>query len=376
MRARTLAVGWSVLFAGCGAGSRESALCLADRPENQGGLESCDAVLLPQLDPRPGDPDNLICTWGRALNASGVITGETCDDEGFVWSSDAPAGSPLRFSFPVAARLVSPFDINSAGDIVGLFSPTENPFRVGHPFLLTGGTLTVLPRVEETFGGAAVDINDEGTVVGWSETSTGPVAVYWQQGEVHRIEGIDEMGGDYAVATAINENGTIVGVTNTIDLVPIQAFRWPRGGALELLPALFEGDVGDPHDVNDAGVMVGRAGTPEAESLAVYWDEDGDIHELPRLHDTPHVEAVAISNDGVIVGHEMSPEFITTEARLWLDGEVYDLEDLVPALPEEYELIRAEDINDDGEVVAHASVADGGPIRHVTLLLKPDLDDP
>jgi len=105
----------------------------------------------------------------------------------------------------------------------------------------------------------------------------------------------------------------------------------------------------------------------------VYWDEQGDIHELPRLYETPEVQALAINDRGVIVGFEATPELVKTEARLWVDGEVHDLQDLMPDLPEEYRLSNAVDVNDRDEVLAHAFVEDGGPIQ-VTLLVLPDLD--
>jgi uncharacterized membrane protein len=135
-----------------------------------------------------------------------------------------------------------------------------------------------------------------------------------------------------------------------------------------------------PRDVNAAGVMVGRvdalddAGNASAGTRAVYWDEGGNVHELPRVQDTTEADAFAINDRGVIVGHELTPEPVTTEARLWLDGEVHELQDLVPGLPEEYRLSTAVDVNDRDEVLAHAYVEDGGPVRVVTLVLRPELD--
>ena len=374
MKAGALAAAWAALLAGCGSDSDRAARCMTDPSLDDRALDSCTAVLLPQLDARAGGPDYLVCTSGMAISSSGVIVGETCDDQGFIWSSAEPEGSLLRPSFPVEADGVQPVGINRAGDVVGFFSPAENPFLVAYPFVLSTGGLTVLPRLEEEHLGVALAISDDGTIVGWSDTSSGPVAVYWEDGDLHRIAAVDEIGGSYAIATAISPGGAIAGVSNTPDIQFIQAFRWLRPGPVELLPTLFEGDVGHPHDINDGGVMVGRAGAPDRTNRPVYWDEDGDVHELPRLHDTPEAAALAVNDRGVMVGYEMTPEFVATEARLWLDGEVHHLADLVPGLPAGYELIRATDINDDGLVVAHASVEDGGPVRHVTLLIRPDLD--
>ena len=199
-------------------------------------------------------------------------------------------------------------------------------------------------------------------------------AVYWQDGQVQRIEAVDDLGGTVAGAVAVSQNGTIVGYSNTSELQAIQPFRWRPPDPVELLPTLVEGHVGAPQDVNDAGVTVGRDGAPlpDAINAAVYWDEDGAIHRLPGLHDTPDINPLAINNRGVIVGEEMTPDFIASEARLWLDGEVHDVQDMV-ALPPEYRLTSAVDINDSDEVLAIAAVDDDGPIRRVTLLLRLDL---
>jgi uncharacterized membrane protein len=371
-----LAVAWLPLLVGCDDTDREPlGRCVTEAPPG-GDLESCSAVLLPQLDRREGSPDYLICTSARALSASGVITGETCDDQGFVWTAANPAGSLVLPSLPVPAHAVTSAGINAAGDIVGWFLAAGA--TAGEAFLLSAGELTRLPGIEEGFPASALGINDGGTIVGEGQTGPGQesptAAVYWQDGQIHRIEGVDELGGTAASAVAVSQNDTIVGASNTSDLVAIQPFRWRRPDPVELLPTLDEGHVGAPQDVNEAGVTVGRDGgpLPDAINEAVYWDEDGNIHQLPGLYGTPDINALAINNRGVIVGYEMTPEFIATEARVWLDGEVHDLEDLI-SLPPEYRLTRAVDINDDDEVVAIAAVEDGGPIRRVTFLLRPDL---
>jgi hypothetical protein len=374
-RARAVAVACLSLLAGCDSRSR-SATCVAESPPDQGGLESCSAVLLPQLDRRGGSPDYLVCTSASAINASGTITGETCDGQGFMWSSAVPAGSLVRRSFPVPADVVSPTGVDSAGDIVGGFLPAAS--FVSEAFILSGGELTRLPQLEEEFPAFAHGTNGDGTVVGSSQTASGAnspsVAVYWQDGQIHRIGGVDDLGGNAGGATAVSGSDIIVGYSNTAEVPAIQPFRWRRPDAFEILPTFAEGDVGTPQDVNEAGVTVGRAGGPLPGLLnaAVYWDVDGSIHQLPGLDDTPEMNALAINNRGVIVGYEMSPELISSGARLWIDGEVHDLQDLVP-LPEEYRLTSAVDINDNDEVVAIASVEDGGPVRHVTFLLRPDL---
>jgi uncharacterized membrane protein len=373
MKTGTPIIAATLLAAACDSTPRRSAECL---DEGQVDLESCRAILLPQMDPRPGDENNLICTWGNAVNGSGAVVGETCADRGFSWSPRQPDGSYVQTD-PRVTDVVEPTGINRAGDVVGVFWPAVDT-RFPFPFAISAGQVTLLPALVDGLSAAALDINDSGTIVGQGRVSQQVVAaVYWQDGEIHRIEGVDALGGGLAGAVAVNEGGTIVGFSNTADIKKIQAFRWDGSGPIEVMPSLFEGWVGEAIDVNDAGVAVGRSGD-DFENRAVYWDEDGAIHELPHLYDTDEFIAFAINNDGVIVGYEFAPSdeagAVYGEARVWIEGEVYDLEDLVPDLPEEYQLRKAVDINDEGQVLAHSAVEDGGPIRNVTLLLRPDLD--
>jgi hypothetical protein len=374
MRARTLVVVGVLLATGCDSGApRAPAVCLDEGPDD-GGLESCSAIVLPQMDGREGDPDYLICTTGVALNASGAVAGRTCEQMGFSWSAQDPHG---RFVEPPDRFLVDGIRltaINRAGDVVGMFSPAEYA-AAERTFVISSGQMILLPPLVDDSPAAAVDINDHGTIVGQASVSRFvEAAVYWQDGEIHRLDGLDVLGGNYAVAVAVNERGMIVGFSNTTDVAAgMQAFRWDGSGPIEFLPALSEGGSGEPSDVNQAGVVVGGSG-----SRAVYWDEQGEIHALPDLYDTDSVQALAINDHGVIVGYEVEPPNAAGvsygEARVWIDGDVYDLEDLLVELPEEYQLRSAVDINDEGQVLAHASIEDGGPIRTVTLLLAPNLD--
>ena len=306
--------------------------------------------------------------WSSAIPAS--------QQQGFHWSPATPAGSFVP-SRPVLGEEVRPLAVDAAGNAVGLVAPAGHTGAL-QAFRSSAGEMTRLPPLVDGLAAMAFDLNEGGTIVGLAspraETAT---AVYWQDGEIHRLDEVDELGGNVAGATAVNEGGTIVGYANTADIEFLQAFRWTGPGSFEVLPPLVEMGLGDAADVNEAGVTVGRADVPDEsgwpENRAVYWDEQGDIHELPRLYETPEVQALAINDRGVIVGYEQTPEFVTTEARLWVDGEVHDLQGLMPDVPEEYRLAVGADVNDRDEVLAHAFVEDGGPIRLVTLLLRPDL---
>lgn len=197
-------------------------------------------------------------------------------------------------------------------------------------------------------------------------TALATTAVNWRDDERRDIGGL---GGEVSVATAVNNHNVVVGYANTPNVPAIRAFRWSESKGIEALPRLVEGVPAEPKDINDSGVVVGRAGTSFFANEAVFWDARGAIHRLPRLYKTSDIGVLAINNHGVMVGQELAPDF-EPEARLWMNGRVYRLQSLVPNLPEEYRLRAATSINDDGDIVANASVLDKGQVRLVTVLLK------
>jgi uncharacterized membrane protein len=132
-----------------------------------------------------------------------VVTGDTCRHQGFVWSVAAPAGAFVP-SQPALDEEVSPTGINAAGDIVGFQVPSV--FRgVVYAFESSEGRMTRLPPLADGLSASANDINQGGTIVGQAGPSWDTeTAVYWLDGEIHQIEGVQELGGDHAVATAVN----------------------------------------------------------------------------------------------------------------------------------------------------------------------------
>ena len=280
-----------------------------------------------------------------------------------------PEGALLLGMASLPAGEVHPLGINDAGDVVGFFSPAEPPSIVGG-FRRSAGEFTELPEFGKQLHNVATAIDDRGTIVGRAFGGGDVVAVIWEDGGVRQItEGV--LDGHDEGATAVSRNGIVVGFTDTDTFLP-RAFRWVRPDEIELLPTIGGAET-LPRDVNDAGVMVGFAHDDEL-SQALTWDQDGNVRCLLGFHDASGTSAHAVNNRGVIVGAEWTTEYSESrEARLWLDGEVHRLQDLTPAVPEEYRLNDATDINDNDEVVATARLNDGGPLVTVTFLLKLDL---
>lgn len=121
--------------------------------------------------------------------------------------------------------------INNLGEVVG-FSSSGPPTSSGLPFLwsATAGLVALNPNNQS---GAAMDINDNGQVVGWS-TGNGPwYAWLWKGGKfsnLNVLSGVGTSSFGLETAEAINDAGQIVGRSTTYDKKGL-----PTGNATYLL---------------------------------------------------------------------------------------------------------------------------------------------
>ena len=283
------------------------------------------------------------------------------------------------------------YGINNSGQVVGFSqnAPTESPDS--QAFLWKEGTMNALPY----FGGHnsnsnALDINNFGQVVGYSNEE----AVLWQNGE---IIALGTTGIDNSPAYAINDAGHIVGFQHTSSIdssSPYHAWLWDSVNGLQDIDTT---GCSFAYDINDAGIIVGRAGSPvytaciwqdgemmpvqafrQFEAInnfgqivgvtevgnqlhAALWD-DGEITVLGVLDGTTDSSARDINNFGQVVGN--SGAGYNERAFLWENGTMIDLNDLVDADPG-FILATAYGINDLGQIVGYGEI-DG--YRHAFLL--------
>ena len=296
-----------------------------------------------------GGPNSSV-TW-NVNNTEGVIVGisQTADPEplGEFWSSAAFYGAPFNIGF------------------------------INLGFVWEQNEMRGLPNFPGGNNGFATGANNLRQVVGWAEndiqdpTCVSPQVLQfrpatWSLGPPDQIQDLPLISGDTSgAATAINNNGQIVGISGICDQAigrhtAKHAVLWENGGVTDL------GNLGaqwwnTPTAINQRGDIIGFAGDPasvEGDIVhAFMWTkEDGIRHLKPLPRRTPpHVdsEAYGINEARQVVGVSCDANFVDCRAVVWNHGNTpTDLNDLKGSYAPRLE--SAKDINDNGEITGRA----------------------
>jgi len=296
-----------------------------------------------------GGPNSSV-TW-NVKNTEGVIVGisQTADPEplGEFWSSSAFYGAPFNIGF-----------INLG------FVWEQNQMR-GLPNFPGGnnGFATGANNLRQAVGWAENDIHDP-TCVSPQVLQFRPAM--WTLGPPDQIQDLPLISGDTSgAATAINDNGQIVGISGICDQAigrhtAKHAVLWENGGVTDL------GNLGaewwnTPTAINQRGDIVGFAGDPafvEGDIVhAFMWTKEDGIRQLKPLprRTPPHVdsEAYGINEARQVVGISCDADFVDCRAVVWNHGNTpTDLNDFKGSYGPRLE--SAKDINDNGEITGRA----------------------
>jgi len=297
-----------------------------------------------------GGPNSSV-TW-NVKNTAGIIVGisQTADPEplGEAWSSAAFYSTP-----------------NNVGYINLGFVSENNQMRG-------------LPNFPGGNNGFATGANNFGQVVGWAEndvhdpTCVSPqvlqfLPAMWTLGPPDVIQDLPLISGDTSgAATAINDNGQMVGISGICDQAigrhtAKHAVLWENGTVTDIYPDAPAPWWNTPTAINQNGDVVGFAGDPafvEGEVLhAFMWTNDDGIKVLRPLRGRvpEHVdsEAYGINEARQVVGVSCDAEQVDCRAVIWNHG-VYptDLNDLKGSYSAI--LASAKDINNKGEITGRA----------------------
>src|SRR5213075_2176080 len=298
-----------------------------------------------------GGPNSSV-TW-NVKNTAGIIVGisqtaTTPEPNGENWSSAAFYSTP-----------------NNVGYINLGFVWQNNQMRGLPPF--PGGN-----------NGFATGANNLGQVVGWAENGVHDPnccctqvlqfrPAVWTLGPPDQIQDLPLMPGDSSgAATAINDNGQIVGISGICDQAvgrhtAKHAVLWQNGTVRDIYPNAPAPWWNTPTAINQRGDVVGFAGDPafvEGDIIhAFMWTREDGIRQLkPLANRTPkHVdsEAYGINEARQVGGVSCDAEQNDCRAVIWDHGNTpTDLNDLKGSYSAF--LALAKDINNKGEITGRA----------------------
>jgi hypothetical protein len=191
-------------------------------------------------------------TEARAVNIGGSVAGDA-----FLASGEA---EPILWDSPDAPQALEPFQpggiaggINDGGDVVGLISwPAPTHAFIYHH---SNGELEDLAPVVGDEANSALDINNEGVVVGYAGPqlpSPGHGFIY--DSSSGSVDSLSPLPGDtYAIAIAVNESRHVVGLSQDIGANPQGHLFLYREGKMA-----GHGDIASPSlDINNADVITG-----------------------------------------------------------------------------------------------------------------------
>jgi probable HAF family extracellular repeat protein len=280
--------------------------------------------------------------------------------------------------------------MNNRGQIIGIATnevpdPFPFPFGLGfqgtqqRAFLWEKGAMQDLGTLGGPDAAPGAAMNERGQVTGASYTSFTPNPAsglptidpfLWENG---KMIDLGSLGGTSGFGLAVNNRGQVAGQSNLAGDIASHAFLWD-GGVLRDLGTLG-GTFSTPAWLSDAGDAVGGATTPDDQLFHASLWRDGRITDLGTLKGDCFSEALAINSKSQIVGQSFACDGSTSEAFLWEDDSMVDLNTLIPRNAT-LQLLLAQNINDLGEI-AGVGVPPGSPpnpdlFGHLFLLIPCD----
>jgi probable HAF family extracellular repeat protein len=281
---------------------------------------------------------------------------------------------------------------NVKGEVAGIAETGEaNPFKeywscalanfptitnqVCLGFAWQDGVMSPLPPLPGGLDSYAAAVNNQGQIAGWAEdgvhdsTCNLPQvlqfeAVVWgpKLGQLTQLRPLPP--DPDSAATAINDKGQVVGISglcsNAVGGASAEhAVLWENGVPMNL--GNFDGGMAwnTPTALNNLGQIVGfgnQADTPSGDfnPIAFLWTKE---HHLQKIHpvggDANNI-AWGIDEQEQVVGDSCVDSALSNcRAFLWQNGVSTDLNTLIQS-DSSLNLVLANDINDQGEIVGYA----------------------
>lgn len=257
------------------------------------------------------------------INDSGLVVGcfmmGTTPVEAFLW--DRENGLTSLDGLPDGCPHIA--GINNGGEVAGWVSMQNGAYH-GIPFVRTSKGELVFPGVVDGLQCLVFGIDDEGCLVGDRARSLQEprTAFVWSAKEGYRdLESMEEY--THGSARGMSEGGRVFGSCFKRDIFTSRAVVWAGSGEAIDLGSLGKAR-NEPRGVNNRGQVVGLAG--KKLTVPEKWRS---AKAALGIGDYPWAEC----------------------AVLWEDGEIHDLNDLIPPDSGWDRLGPAWDINDKGQIV-------------------------
>src|SRR5215472_15995938 len=258
------------------------------------------------------------------------------------------------------------------------YSTPNNVGYINLGFVWQNNQMRGLPNFPGGNNGFATGANNLGQVVGWAENGVQDPnccctqvlqfrPAVWTLGPPDQIQDLPLIPGDSSgAATAINDNGQIVGISGICDQAvgrhtAKHAVLWENGTATDIYPNAQAPWWNTPTAINQRGDVVGFAGDPafvEGDIVhAFMWTREDGIRQLKPLPNRTlkHVdsEAYGINEARQVVGVSCDADQVDCRAVIWDHGNTpTDLNDFKGSYSGF--LALAKDINNKGEITGRA----------------------
>jgi probable HAF family extracellular repeat protein len=236
-----------------------------------------------------------------------------------------------------------------------------------------------------TLGGTdaeALMVNDQRQIVGESYINSTPStfcannfgfalttgAFIWENGEMTNL---GTFGGTCTLATYLNNQGEVVGISTLAGDPFARAFLWEHG-SLHKLPNAFGPDRTSALGINEAGDIVGWATMPNQINHATLW-KNGMMTDLGTLEGDQCSYGWVLNERKQVVGVSATSCLSPNHVFLWENGSIVDLNTLIPPDSPVY-LTTPETINDSGEIAGTGADSKGN--THAFLLIPCDENHP
>ncbi len=242
-------------------------------------------------------------TQVRAINQEGLVVGASRDKTGhlraFVWSA---ASGMLDLGIPGDSEALA---INDLGQVAGY---TEEAFSTGvqtRAFFWDPVEGLRFIRTEGAPLSIATALNNNGQVVGYAEFEDGyPHAFLWSRDA--GLVNLGMVGSDFPIslATAINDLGQVVGQSVSVaepdQPQRVRAFRWTPAGGIKDIGVSSDDS---PLAINAIGQIVGAylEDSVDDRPSAILWTEAGQV-ELQDSNST----VIALNNRNQAVGSSLA----------------------------------------------------------------------